>query len=216
MIVLGSEAQKRAREALLHLDKAIAADRQEQTAVREQARAFFETMYAVFEYIERESLTLNEVLLSMQRIDDEHFEVKNRHYPPFTLLLEQELAYDSKPSSDPEQKTRWKVELAARIFIVFSPPLQGVIRLYTIFSDGSWKRVRFVVTPEGVQSQSDLLTDAKPDTLLFEAIEVLNLVCTRHPTWANIASIADTLRIDQLAERSITRTLLTGLGKPRT
>lgn len=216
MVILSLEAQKRAKEAFLQLDKAVAADRLAQATVREQARAFFDSMYAVFEHIERESLTLKEVFVSMQRIDDHQFEVKNRHYPPFILLLDKELAYDSKPISDPEQKTRWVVELSARVFIIFSPPLQGVIRVYTIFGDGSWKRAMFMATSDGIQSQSNLLPDTKPDTLLFEAIDVLSLVCTRHPTWANIASIADTIKIEQLADRSITKTFLTGLGKPRT
>jgi hypothetical protein len=215
MITLGLEAQKRAKEAFQRLDKAITADREIQSTIQTHARDFLGTMYQVFEYIERESLTLNDVFVSMQRIDDNQFEAKNKHYPPFTMLLDRELAYDSKPVTDAEQKTRWIVELAARVFVVFSPPLQGVLRSYTIFADGSWKRTAFVASADGVHTQSALLPNASPDILVMEAIDLLGLTCTHHPTWASIAAVADTLTLEQLADRTLIKTYLTGLGKPR-
>lgn len=219
MITLGLEAQKRFREALRRLDQAIQTDREAQEQIRERARTFISHFYGVFELIEQDSLVLEEVLIKMQRIDDNQFEVSNKNYPAVTLILDPELAYDTRPgSASPvppgERPPPWVPELSARMFAIFSPPYQGLLRSYTIFADGSWKRTAFVLGSGGVQSQSALVPTANPDVLVLEAIDLLNAVCTHHPTWANLAAVVDTLTMERLRERSCVKLHLTGLGTP--
>ncbi|NJN67431.1 MAG: hypothetical protein HC884_12325 [Chloroflexaceae bacterium] len=218
-ITLGSEAQKRFREALRRLDHAIQTDRETQEQIWERARTFISTFYQVFELIEQESLVLEEVLVKMQRIDDNQFEVSNKNYPTVRLMLDTELAYDTRPVSASqvppgERSPPWVPELSARMFAIFSPPYQGLLRSYTIFADGSWKRTTFALGSGGVHAQSALVPTTNPNVLVLEAIDLLTVVCTHHPTWANLAAVADTLTMEHIRERSCVKLHLTGLGTP--
>lgn len=220
MITLGLEAQERSREALQRLDQTIRADREQVEAVRQQGRTFHEHAYGVFELLERESLSLKEVFLTLQRIDDYEFEVTNKGYRPFKLLRDTELAFDSRPlpavqGQEGESKPRWSTELAVRIFVVFSPPHQGLLRYYTIFGGGAWKRTTFSLGSDGVHTHSALVPTLSPDVLILEAIDLLGTACTSRPTWANLASQSEALTLERLRERTCVKTHLSGLGAPR-
>jgi hypothetical protein len=220
MIVLNTEAQKRAKEALQKVDQAITADIETTSTIQEQAQEFRDTLFSALDFIERESINLNEILIKRTRKDANQMEVEIKKYPPFLFILDPELAYESKPvavnqSQAGEGGTRWIIELAARMFVIFAPPLQGLIRTYTIFGDGSWKRTAFLLASGGVQAQSYLVQRSSPDVLVMETIDLIGTLCTIHPTWSNLASVAETMTTENLRDRSFVKTHLTGLGAPR-
>jgi hypothetical protein len=221
MITLGLEAQERSREALHQLDQALRTDRAQQESARQQGRTFHEHVYGIFELLERESLSLKEVFLTLQRVDDYEFEVTNKGYRPFKLVRDAELAFDNKTlpaaqGQEDEGKPRVSIELAARIFVVFSPPHQGLLRYYTVFGGGAWKRTTFSLgSGGGLHTHSALVPTLSPDVLVLEAIDLLRVACTSHPTWANLAGQAESLALERLRDRTCVKTHLSGLGTPR-
>lgn len=219
MITPGVEAQQKAKDALRRVDQAIRDDLDKQDTIKQQAEAFRDTFFGCFDYMERETMLLEEVFVKMNRIDANQLEVQNKQHPPFLLVLDTELSYDNKPlpgsSSSGEKGARWAIELGARLFAVFKPPLEGLLRSYTIYADGSWKRTTFTLSANVVQAQSALLPKHGADMLILEAIDLLGYVCTLHPTWANLAPVAETFTADMLQKRNVIKTHLTGLGAGR-
>lgn len=215
MITLTVEGQQRARDALKRLDQAITTDRETQETVWKHAHNFRDTFFETFGLIERESLSLNEIMLKMQRIDANKLQVANKNLFPFLLILDPELAYHTRyrtteDKQTGETQTHHSTELAARLFAVFEPPTQGVIRYYTIFGDGSWKRTSFTIgTDGGLVPQSAMAAAASPDVLMLEAIDLLGKACTLHPTWAELTA-PDTLIADKLRDRALVKIHLTG------
>jgi hypothetical protein len=215
MITLSVDGQQRVRETLKKVDQTITADLELQENIQEQAKQFRNTFFATFEVIERESLSLENILLKMQRVDVNQLQVTNKKYAPFLLILDAELAYHPKPlAPEPgqsESKSRTVLELAARMFAIYEPPHQGLLRSYTIFGDGSWKRTTFAVGNDGrLTAHSALAPNSSPDVMVLEAIDLISKACTLHPTWADLAAISDTLTADKLRDRSLTKMYLTG------
>ncbi len=214
MITLTVEGQQRARDALKKLDQDLATNKETIEAVKAQAQRFRDTFFETFDVIERESLSLNDVMLKMQRIDKDQLQVTNKTYPPFLLILDPELAYHPRPLANDQDtggKPRQVTELAARLFAIYEPPNCGLLRYYTIFGDGSWKRTTFSVRADGaLHSQSALAPASSADILTLEAIDLLSKACTVHPTWAELATESDTLTEERLRERSFVKMYLTG------
>lgn len=220
MLNVGVDAQQRAREALKRVDNAITKDLEVQEEIQKKARDFHNTLYESFEFIGQEGLLLEEIHLAVQRLDAGQYQVENRNHKAFLMLLDPELAYDSKPmpasqNQSSESTPRWSVELAARLFVVFAGDDLGLLRYYTIFADGTWRRTVFALGSGGVQQQSALVPQSSPDVLLLEAIDLLGYVCTLHPTWVNLASVAETLTVEQVRNRMVVKAHPTGLGAPR-
>ncbi len=219
MITLNKEAEARAKEALQRIDQALAADVAFQEELKEKAQEFRDLFFEAFGFVEDKSLSLNEVLIKINRIDANQVEVTNKKYPPFLLMLDAEPAYDYRPlpaskEQGGEEKPRWATELAARLFVVLSPPLQGLLRVYSIFSDGAWKRTTFTLTANGVQASSPLVPRFSPDILVLEAIDLLGYAGTIHPTWANLSATAEKTTADELRTRTFVKNHLSGLGAP--
>lgn len=218
MITLGVEAQQKAKDALQRVDKAILADLEMQHNIKEQSEAFRDLFFGTFEYIERESMLLEEVFIKKNRVDANQLEVQNKNYPSILLFLDTEVAFDSKPppSNQPQgSDTRWVTALGARLFAVLQPPKAGLLRYYTIFADGSWKRTVFTLLAQGVQTQSVLVPKFNADVLILESIDLLGYACTLHPSWANLVDSAETFTTDMVQKRTITKEHLTGLGGSR-
>ncbi len=220
MLNVGIDAQQRAREALKRVDNAITKDLEVQEEILKKAREFHSTLYESFEFIGQEGLLLEEIHLTVQRLDSDQYQVANRNHKVFLMILDPEVAYDSKPMSVGENQSgegtpRWSVELAARVFVVFAGDDAGLLRYYTIFADGTWRRTVFALGSGGVQQQSALVPQFSADVLLLEAIDLLGYVCTLHPTWVNLASVAETLTVEKVRNRMMVKVHPTGLGAPR-
>lgn len=214
MTVLSVEGQQRAKEALKRLDEAIISDQAMQEKVWNRAKAFRDDFFATFDLLERDNISFQEIALKLQRVDTNQFLVKNGKHTPFLLILDTELAYYTKPlAADARQAgdARRSVELSARLFAVFEPPHQGVLRYYTIFADGSWMRTVFAVGNDGEQhANSALATSSSADVLMLEAIDLLGKACMLHPSWADLAKVSDTLTADRLRDRTLVKKYLSG------
>ena len=93
--------------------------------------------------------------------------------------------------------------------------MRGLLRHYTIFSDGAWKRTMFGLTTNGVQEKPMLVPRFSVDSVVLEGINLLGQVCTLHPSWENIAAQSETLSVDDVRDRTKMKKRLTGLGAPR-
>jgi hypothetical protein len=102
------------------------------------------------------------------------------------------------------------------MFAVFMPPARGLLRYYTIFADGAWKRTTFVASAGGVQTRSAMVARATPDVLILEAVDLINYACTVHPTWKALAAEAENMAVENIMDRTSVKTHLSGLGTPRT
>jgi hypothetical protein len=105
--------------------------------------------------------------------------------------------------------------MAARFFAIFAPPNQGLLRYYTIFADGLWKRTTFTLAQGRVLAYNAHAPRFNAELLTREAVDLLGYVCTLQPTWDNLAPRAETFTLDMLQERDQVKTHLTGLGVPR-
>jgi hypothetical protein len=217
--MLGSEAQQRVREALRKIDQSLAGMVAHEEEVLKHAQAFRDSLFGAFQFIESESMTMQEMQLQVKREGKQQLQVTSRGRPSFMLVFDPELAYDVKPplpaAQGGEAQQHATRDLAARLFAVFTAPNQGLLRYYSLFSDGSWKRTTFAVTAEGVQPRSTLVPRATPDILALEAIDLLGYALTAHATWSPLAEEAETLTMNTLQDRTRTRIHLSGLGAPK-
>lgn len=218
--MLGLEAQQRVNDALRRLDQALEADLHLENGVQQQAQSFRDTIFAAFQYLERESLQLKALLVQLRRLDANQLQVQARGRTSFILALDPELAYDRKAQPAQQGQPAEAAppnppELAARVFVVLAPPFQGLLRCYTIFGDGAWKRTAFGMGPNGIYAQSALLQRFSSDVLVMEAIDLVGQASTLHPTWAGLVPFAETLSADALRDRTRVKVHLTGLGAPR-
>jgi hypothetical protein len=181
--MLSIETQQRATEAMRKIDQSLESDLAHQEAVQKQAHNFREALFAAFQFIERESLQLNAVLIQIKRLDANQILIQCKGRIPFALSLDPEVAYDIR--SKGEDVLTGSLELTARLFAVFAAPYHGVFRHYTIFADGTWKRTTFTYSKAGVQTRSMLLQRFNLDILVLEAVEMLGHTCLLHPIWLN-------------------------------
>lgn len=213
--MLGFEAQQRAQEALRKIDQGLEQDIAAEDAVLNQAKLFRDGMFGAFQFIEREVLQLKALLVQMQRLDANQIRVQSKGRMPFVVSLDPEVAYDTRHTASQGQAsegaTPGPVELSARLFVVFAPPFQGVLRYYTIFADGTWKRTTFTAGHGGMHARSALLQRFAPDILVLEAVDLLGYVCMLHPTWSTLEDRASSLTVDLLRERSQVKEHLTAV-----
>ncbi len=208
--MLNMETQQRASEAMRKIDQSLESDLAHQEAVQKQAHHFREALFAAFQFIERESLQLNALLIQIKRLDANQILIQSKGCIPFALSLDPEVAYDIRSKED---VLTGPLELAARLFAVFAPPYHGVFLHYTIFADGTWKRTTFTFSKAGVQTRSMMLQQRfSLDILLLEAVEVLGHACLLHPTWLNLDERAETMTLETLRERDQVKRHLTTSG----
>lgn len=203
--MLSLDVQQRVREALHQVDVAAGQEVAFENTLREKAETFRDNLFNSFQYIEQESMQLQELLVKVQRADRNQLQVLPKGRAHFTLVLDGEFAYDSRPPAQGEASAAATHELAARLFAVLLPPLQGLLRYYTIFHDGCWKRTSFVPTPNGAQPRSTMVPRATPDVVILEAIDLLGYACTVHPAWAAVAPHVDTITPEWLRSRGNTK-----------
>lgn len=205
--MLGFDAQQRAQETLRKIDQMLENDLAVEEAVRSQGQAFRDALFSAFQFIEREALQLKALLVQLRRLDANQLQVQSRGRLPFVVVLDPEVAYDIKSKATGqlqpiEGSAQRSVELAARLFVVLAPPYHGVIRHYTIFADGMWKRTTYTFEARDNQARSALLQRFNLDVLVQEAADLLGYVCTLHPIWKNLAPSANTLTFDMVRERT--------------
>jgi hypothetical protein len=214
--MLSFEAQQRAREALRKVDQALGAVIAQENELHRHAEGFRETMFGAFQFLESESMSLQELQLKMQRTDKNQVHVQSKGRSPFILILDPETAYDTRPAAQGQSAEHTPApELAARLFAVLAAPFQGVLRYYTIFADGAWKRTTFTASASGIQTRSTLVARYTPDVLVLEAVDLLGYACTVHPSWDPLTDNAETLTIEGLRQRTNVKTHLSGLGATR-
>lgn len=214
--MLSFETQQRIREALRRSDQLAAADAATEHEVQKQAQGFRDNFFAALQFIETESMTLQEVQVQIKRIDKQQLQVQLRGRPTLMVVFDPEMAYDHKPQPRAAgQAPESVVELAGRLFVVFAPPYQGVVRYYTIFSDGTWKRTTFTATGSGVQTRSTLVPRSSPDVLAMEVVDLLGYVSTLHPAWSDLTADVETIGLEAVRDRTRVKIHLTGLGAPR-
>ncbi|NJP06090.1 MAG: hypothetical protein HC837_10945 [Chloroflexaceae bacterium] len=216
MTVLSFDGEQRAREALRRVDVALEADVTHARAIQKQAHAFRDDFFQAFEFIENQSLQLNELIIQIQRVDANQLQIQTQGHPLFYLILDAEVAYDSKPArADQPAESPPTVELAARMLVVCAPPYRGLLRHYGIFHDGSWKRTVFGFGANGLYQQYTGVPSFNADILALEACDLLGYATTMHPTWANLLSRAETMTYDMARDRNEVKIHLTGLVTPR-
>jgi hypothetical protein len=214
--MLSNDAQQRAREALRKVDQMLAANVEAENTLEKHAFSFRDNMFAAFQFIESESMTMKELQVQIKREDKQQLRVASRGRAPFMLYMDNEAAYDSRPyAAAQDQPAETSIELAHRLFAVFAPPHVGLLRYYTVFADGAWKRTTFVPGPEGAQVRSAMVQRSSIDVLVLEAIDLLGYACTVHPTWEPLAAAAEQVTLAELHERERVKGHLTGLGAPR-
>jgi hypothetical protein len=214
--MLSFEAQQRAREALRKVDQALSAALALESELHKHAEGFRETMFGAFQFLESESMSLQELQIKMQRTDKQQIHVQSKGRPPFILMLDPEAAYDTRPVGQGQSAEAAPApELAARLFAVLAAPYQGVLRHYTIFTDGAWKRTTFAASANGVQTRSTLVARYTPDVLALEAVDLLGYACMVHPSWNPLTEAAETLTIEGLRQRTNVKAHLSGLGATR-
>jgi hypothetical protein len=212
--MLGVDAQQRAREALRRVDQLLAAELETENQVRRQSESFRDSLFSAFQFVESETMALQELQVQIKRLDKQQLQVQSKGRLPFVLLLDSDIAYDWKPVQT-EGATQSVYELGSRLFAAMLSPQRGVLRYYTIFGDGAWKRTTFALGAQGVQERNALVPRFNAEVLIREAIDLLGYVCLLHPTWATLADESETITIEVLRERHRLKSHPTGLGAPR-
>ncbi len=205
--MLGVEAQKRLQETLRQVDTALVADSERVDAIGTQAVTFRDALFGAFQYIERECLQLKALLIQLRRLEANQLQVQSKGRPAFILMLDPEPAFDRKsaPVAEGEPRPSESNELAARLFAVLAPPARGLLRYYSIFSDGSWKRSVLVGGPNGIVAQQALVARFNDEMLTLEAADLLGQVVTAHTSWTNLVPEAEQLGIEALRDHAVTR-----------
>jgi hypothetical protein len=212
--MLGIDAQQRAREALRRVDQLLATELEIETQVRRQAEAFRDSLFSAFQFVESETMALQELQVQIKRLDKQQLQVQSKGRLPFILMLDPDIAYDWKPVQT-EGAAQSVYELGSRLFAVMPSPHRGLLRYYTIFADGAWKRTTFALGAQGVQERNALVPRFNAEVLIREAIDLLGYVCLLHPTWAALVDESETMTIEALRDRQRNKTHPTGLGAPR-
>lgn len=212
--MLGIDAQKRLQETLRQIDTALVADSERIDAIGTQALTFRDALFGAFQYIERECLQLKALLIQLRRLEANQLQVQSKGRPAFIVMLDPEPAIDRKPApaSEGEARPAEGNELAARLFAVLAPPARGLLRYYSIFSDGSWKRSVLVSGPSGIVAQQALVARFNEEMLTLEAADLLGQVVAAHTSWANLVPEAEQLGFELLRDHTVTRAHPLGAG----
>lgn len=212
--MLGVDAQKRLQETLRQIDTTLVADGERIDAIGTQAVMFRDTLFGAFQHIERECLQLKALLIQLRRLEANQLQVQSKGRPAFIVMLDPVPAFDHKPAAatEGEQRPVEHNELAARLFAVLAPPARGLLRYYSIFRDGSWKRSVLVSGPSGMVAQQALVARYNDEMLTLEAADLLGQVVTAHASWANLAPEAEQISFETLRDHAVTRTHPLGIS----
>ncbi len=204
--MLGSETQQRVRESLRQLDHALIEEAALENAIRKNAQQFREVFFNGFGFVEQESLQLQETLVKLNRPDANQLHVLPRGRAQFAIHLDPELAFEHKPHAASRGFTQTlqspTPELGARFFALFLPPRMGLLRTYTVFADGTWKRTTYTIVDGQVQAKSTLVPRFNAELLTLEAVDLVGYACRMHPVWSPLAELAPTMTVETLKDRT--------------
>jgi hypothetical protein len=204
--MLSLDRQRQAQETLRQLDEALTADAGVEEAVQQHAVALRDNLFGAFQFIERETLQCRTLLVQTKRIEANQLQVQVRGRATLAIQLDAELAYDQRVSG------QGKPELCARCYAVFAPPYHGLLRHYTIFASGEWRRTVFVSRAGATQAHATTRPNTGLDTLVEEAADLLAQLCAVRASWNALADDPGALSLDQLRDRTITRRDPLGIG----
>ncbi len=204
--MLGSETQQRVREALRQLDHALVEEAALENAIRKNAQQFREMFFSAFGFVEQESLQMQEIMVKLNRPEANQLQVLPRGRAHFAIHLDPELAFEHKPHAASRGYTQTlqsrTPELSARFFALFLPPRTGLLRTYTIFADGTWKRTTYTLFDGQVQAKSTLVPRFTAEMLSMEAVDLVGYACLVHPIWSPLAELAATMTAETLKDRT--------------
>jgi hypothetical protein len=204
--MLSLERQRQAQETLRQLDEVLTADAAVEEGVQQHAVALRDNLFSAFQFIERESLQSRTLLVQTKRIEANMLQVHVRGRAPLALLLDAELAHDQRvPGAG-------KPEACARCYAVFAPPYHGLLRHYTVFASGEWRRTVFVSRAGATQAHATTRPHPGLDVALEEATDLLAQLCAVRASWNALADDPGSLALDQLRDRAVTRRDPLGIG----
>ncbi len=204
--MISLDRQRTTQAALRQLDEAMTLSVATEEKLQKQSLEMREQLFGAFQFIERESLQGRTLLVQTNRIEAGLLQVQVRGRPPLDLLLDSEPAYDQKVVG------QGKPELCTRMYAVFAPPMRGILRHYTIFASGEWKRTVFVSRGGSVNAHTSVLAAINSDMLLEEATDLLAQLCSVHATWNTFTDNPSTVSLDQLRDRQFAKRDPLGLG----
>jgi len=204
--MISLDRQRATQAALRQLDEAMTVTAAAEEKLQKQSLELRDQLFGAFQFIERESLQGRTLLVQTNRIEASLLQVQVRGRPPLDLLLDAEPAYDHKNVGG------GKPELCTRVYALFAPPQRGVLRHYTVFATGEWKRTVFVSRGGATSAHPTLLPAINSDALLEEATDLLAQLCSVHATWNTLAEDPATVSLDQLRDRQFVKRDPLGLG----
>ena len=204
--MLSLDRQRQAQELLRQLDAALTADAGVEDAVQQHAIALRDNLFGAFQFIERESLQCRTLLVQTKRVEANQLQVQVRGRALLALLLDAELGYDQRTPGAA------KPEPCARCYAVFAPPYHGLLRHYTVFASGEWRRTVFVSRGGALQSHSTTRPHPGLDAMVEEAADLLAQLCAVRPSWNALADDPGALSLDNLRDRGVTRRDPLGIG----
>jgi|HigsolmetaAR201D_1030396.scaffolds.fasta_scaffold20860_2 hypothetical protein len=200
------DRQRATQAALRQLDDAMTKNADILEKLQKHTIDFRDQLYAAYQFIERESLQSRTLLVQTNRVEANLLQVQVRGRPAMDLFVDSEVAYDQRVAD------QGKPELATRLFALFGPPQRGLLRHYTIFISGEWKRTVFVSRGGKVQALSSLRSEINPDILLDEATDLLGQLCSVYPTWNPLNDDPNSVGREQVRDRSFSKRDPLGLG----
>lgn len=204
--MLSLDRQRQAQDTLRQLDDALTADAGVEEAVQQHALSLRDNLFGAFQFIERESLQYRTLLVQTKRIEANHLQVQVRGRAPLAILIDAELAYDQRVAG------QGKPEPCARAYAVFAPPFLGLLRHYTVFASGEWRRSVFVSRGGVAHAHATTYPSAALEALLDEATDLLAQLCAVRSSWNALADDPGSLSLEQLRDRAVTRRDPLGIG----
>lgn len=204
--MISLDRQRATQAALRQLDDAMTASAAVEEKLQKHSIDFRDHLFSAFQFIERESLQSRTLFVQTNRVESGLLHVQVRGRASLDLFLDSEAAYDSKHAAQS------KPELCTRMYALFAPPQRGVLRYYTIFVTGEWKRTIFVSRGGTTNAHTTLQTAIAPETLLEEGVDLLAQVCSVHATWNTLAEQPAAVSLDQLRDRQFVKRDPLGLG----
>lgn len=200
------DRQRATQAALRQLDDAMTKSADILEKLQKHSVEFRDQLYGAYQFIERESLQSRTLLVQTNRVEANLLHVQVRGRPAMDLFMDAEVAYDQKLAD------QGKPELTVRLFALFGPPHRGLLRHYTIFTSGEWKRTVFLSRGGKLQALSTLRPEISPDTLIEEATDLLAQLCSVYPTWNNLDENPNSVGREQVRDRTFSKRDPLGLG----
>ncbi len=212
--MLSVEVQAKLRESIRQLDHMLVTTIERDERLVQTGINFRDTFFAAFGFVETESLSMKELQVTLKRMDRQQLEVIVQRRISFMLQFDPELAYDVRPvaAEGQEGRSETKLELGSRLFVVLAPPQIGLIRHYTIFGDGAWKRTTFNLTPQGVQARQAFIPRSTSELLIHEAIDLVRYACQIYPMWQPMTDKVQEIGLSEVRKRAVVKQHMTGLA----